>query len=134
MRPALVLSLIGVGALACVHTQATVLNPANRLEPICPEAVLLFTSADRVGKPYTEVAVLTSKGDETFTSEEGMHNSQRKKAAEVGANGVIMGEMKDPSTGAKIASALFGTSANRKGQAVAIHSTASCVCHVLVNE
>jgi hypothetical protein len=121
MRRIVALPLIGVGAIACVHTQATVLNPAARLEPICPEAVLLFTSADRVGKPYTEVAVLTSKGDESFTSEEGMHNSQRKKAAQLGANGVILGDIKDPSTGAKIASAVFGTSANRKGQAVAIH-------------
>src|SRR5438094_10379447 len=56
-----------------------------------------------------------------MTSESGMIKSQRKKAAELGANGVILGSMKDPSTGAKIASSIFGTSANRKGNAIAIY-------------
>jgi hypothetical protein len=34
---------------------------------------------------------------------------------------VILGESKDPSTGAKIAKAFLGTSANRKGKSVAIY-------------
>lgn len=106
---------------ACVSTSATVLNPEAQRAPICPEGVQLFTSADKVGKEYHEVAVLNSKGDSDLTSEEGMANSQRKKAASLGANGVILGEQKDPSTGAKIASAFFGTSANRKGKSVAIY-------------
>jgi hypothetical protein len=50
-----------------------------------------------------------------------MINSQRKKAAQLGANGVILGQMKDPSTGARIARTLIGTSANRKGDAIAIY-------------
>jgi hypothetical protein len=83
--------------------------------------VQVFTDTSKVGKPYTEVAVLNSKGGSDWTSESGMINSQRKKAAELGANGLILGTMKDPSTGAKIASAIFGTSANRQGKAIAIH-------------
>jgi hypothetical protein len=106
---------------ACVSTSATVLNPEAQMAPICPEGVQLFTGADKVGKEYREVAVLNSKGDGDMTSEEGMANSQRKKAAKLGANGVILGEQKDPSTGAKLAKAFFGTSANRKGQSIAIY-------------
>ena len=108
-------------AAACVNTSATVLNPSAQYAPICPEGVQLFTSADKVGKEFHEVAVLNSKGDGDWTSEEGMANSQRKKAAKVGANGVVLGDSKDPSTGAKLAKAFFGTSANRKGKAVAIY-------------
>jgi hypothetical protein len=50
-----------------------------------------------------------------------MANSQRKKAAKLGANGIILGDQKDPSTGAKLAQAFFGTSADRKGKSVAIY-------------
>jgi hypothetical protein len=117
------LSLVAGLALvaACVNTSATVLNPEAQRAPICPEGVQLFTAAEKVGKEYHEVAVLNSKGDSDWTSEEGMANSQRKKAAKLGANGVILGESKDPSTGAKIAKAFLGTSANRKGKSVAIY-------------
>ena len=81
----------------------------------------VFTTAERVGKQYTEVALLDSKGDTDVTSESGMINSQRQKAAEVGANGIILGDVKDANTGAKVAKALLGTSATRKGKAMAIY-------------
>src|SRR5438105_10701588 len=45
----------------------------------------------------------------------------RRKAAALGANGVILASMKDASTGAKIANAFLGTGANRKGNAIAIY-------------
>ena len=106
---------------ACVSTNAALMNPSLKLQPVCPDGVQVFTDSGRVGKPYTEVAVLNSKGGSDVTTEGGMINSQRKKAAELGANGVILGNMKDPSTGAKIASSIFGTSANRKGSAIAIY-------------
>ena len=106
---------------SCVATNAALLNPSLKLQPVCPDGVEVFTDSSKVGKPYTEVAVLNSKGDDSFTSESGMINSQRKKAADLGANGVILGQMKDPSTGAKVAQAFFGTSANRKGNAIAIY-------------
>src|SRR5215208_8268219 len=71
---------------ACVRTSATVLNPEAQRSPICADGVQLFTSAEKIGKEYHEVAVLNSKGDGDMTSEEGMANSQRKKAAKLGAN------------------------------------------------
>jgi len=106
---------------ACVHTSATMLNASLKLPPVCPEAVQLYSSAETVGREYHEIAVLNSTGDYDLTSEAGMANSQRKKAAKLGANGVILGEQKDPSTGAKIAHDLLGTSADRKGKSLAIY-------------
>ena len=121
MRTVLLLTLGVSLTSACVYTGATMLNATASHPAVCPEAVRLFTSADKVPGEYEEVAVLTSRGDADFTSEEGMVKSQRKKAAKLGANGIILGEQKDPSTGAKIAKELFGTSANRKGKATAIY-------------
>jgi hypothetical protein len=50
-----------------------------------------------------------------------MHNSQRQQAAQMGANGIIIGETRDAGQGAQVAAALFGTPANRRGRAVAIY-------------
>ncbi len=107
---------------ACVSTNAALLDSSLRLTPLpCPEAVQVFTDSSKVGKPYTEVALLSSAGDNDMTSESGMIRSQQRKAAQLGANGIILGQMKDASTGAQVAQAFLGTSANRKGRAIAIY-------------
>src|SRR2546428_14040769 len=106
---------------ACVSTNAALLNPSLKLAPVCPDGVQVFTDTSKVGKPYTEVAVLNSKGGSDVTSGSGMINSQRKKAAGPGPNGLIVGSMRDPSTGAKIASSIFGTTAQRQGNAMPIY-------------
>ena len=72
--------------VACVSTNAALLNPSLKLAPVCPDGVQVFTDSTKVGKPYTEVAVLNSKGSTEGTSEGGMINSQRKKAAALGAS------------------------------------------------
>lgn len=117
MRYAPWLALLLVG---CVSTNAMVLNPSLKLAPVCPEGVMVYTDSSKVGQPYVEVALLNSKGDYSSTDESGMMKSQRKKAGELGANGIILAGMTDPTTGAKVWNALLGTSANRKGKAIAI--------------
>jgi hypothetical protein len=109
-----------VGLTACVSTNAAVLNSAQTLPQICPDGVVMFTDSSKVGKPYQEVAVLNSKGSYLYTNERKMVESQRKAAAKLGANGVILGTMQEPGTGAKVWSALIGTPADRQGKAVAI--------------
>ena len=42
-----------------------------------------------------------------------MIKAAKKKAASIGANGIILGEMNEPSAGAKIAGAIFGTGTTR---------------------
>lgn len=106
--------------VACVHTNAAVLDPSVKYQRICPAAVIIYTSPDRVGKPYREVALLNSKGESGWTSESGMLNSQRKKAAEVGANGLILSGIDEPKAGTKIIGAMLGTGSERKGKALAI--------------
>jgi hypothetical protein len=114
---------IGVVALTagCVHTNASVLDPSALYQKTCPDAVMVYTSPERVGKPYREVALLHSKGESGMTSEEGMVKSQRKKAAQLGANGLILTGVDEPKPGTKIIGALLGTGAERKGKAVAIY-------------
>lgn len=106
---------------ACVSTNAAVMNTSSIRPAIHPDSVVIYRAADQVPRKYEEIAILNSKGDVDMTDEAKMFKSMRKKAAELGANGVILGEMKDPGTGAKVAKVLIGTSANRKGKSVAIY-------------
>jgi hypothetical protein len=113
------LSLCVLGG--CVSTNAAVLDASVKLAPVCPDGVALFTTADRVGKDYREIAILNSKGNAGSTSEKGMYDSQRKKAAGLGANGIIVNSINEPKAGTKIIGALLGTGSERKGSAMAIY-------------
>jgi len=115
------LLLILVLGVACVHTNAAVVDVTQKFAPLCPDGVKVFSDTSKVGKPYQEVALLNSKGESGSTSEQGMINSQRKKAAELGANGIVLGGFQEPKAGTKIVGALFGTGAERKGSAVAVY-------------
>ena len=112
--------VVVLGLVGCVSTNAVQLNPGQARAPVCPNAVEIFTDASRVGSPYEEVAVLNSKGESGYTSEKGMYESQRRKAAEMGANGLILAPISEPKAGTKIIGALFGTGSERKGHATAI--------------
>lgn len=97
------------------------MDSSLHLAKTCPDGVKLYSAPDKVGQPYTEVAMMNSSGNTGFTSESGMMKSMRKKAAEVGATGIILTNIDEPSAGAKVASAfLLGTGADRKGKSVAI--------------
>jgi len=118
---ALLVSGATVVAVACVTTHITRLHPEMTYPKICPEGVAIFTSAEKADTPYVEVAVLSSTGSQNYTNQAQMYESQRKKAAEAGANGLILGETREASTGAVVANALIGTPADRRGRAVAIY-------------
>ncbi|MGH7556414.1 MAG: hypothetical protein ACREMD_01270 [Gemmatimonadota bacterium] len=70
---------------------------------------------------YEEVAILHSEGEVSWTDEADMYESMKKKAAELGANAIILDAMSKPSAGAKVAGAFLGTGAERKGKAIAIY-------------
>jgi hypothetical protein len=120
LRPYLMLVLLG-SLVACVSTNAAVLDPTVRYQKVCPDAVQVFTTAERVPGAYREVALLNSKGESSWTDERQMMDSQRRKAAQLGANGIILGETREPNAGTKIIGSLFGSGAERKGRGIAIY-------------
>lgn len=117
--------IVALGAVvfalaACVSTSATRLGQGPIRPALPPDSVAIYLTAADVPGRYEQVALLNSKGDVDLTDEKKMYDSIRKKAAEMGANGVILGSTNEPGAGAKVAKALFGTSANRKNTAIAI--------------
>lgn len=113
---------IALGTVGCVSTNASMLGSTSTMRPkLKPEQVALYRIASQVPGQYEEIALLNSAGDSGFTDESTMFASMKKKAGEIGANGVILDAVSEPSAGSKVAAAIFGVSAQRKGKAIAIY-------------
>ena len=108
--------------ISCVSTKSTYLNPSGEhYAPITPDSVFIITSESELDTlDYVRVAIIEATGSGEWTSQTGMHNAIRKKAAALGCNGVILPQISEPGAGAKIAGAIFGTGTQRKGSAIAI--------------
>ena len=116
-----VICLLLVSLVSCVSVDVTRLGLTPQ-RPIVPaDQVIIYLTADRVPGKYEEIALLNAAGSSMWTTESGMYEAMKKKAGEYGANGIILDAMSEPSAGAKIAGAIFGISAERKGKAIAIY-------------
>ena len=106
----------------CVQTNATMLNPSPVARPkVAPDKVRIYRTADQVKGKYDEIALLNSTGESNWTNDSEMMESMRKKAGELGANGVILDAINEAGAGAKVAAAVFGTGTQRKGRSIAIY-------------
>ena len=120
IRAALLAALMGVLASACVAVNTTQLGAKTDRAPVPPDQVVIYRTADQVPGKYEEIALLNAAGDSFWTNEAKMHNRMKQEAGKLGANGVILDSMSEPSAGAKVAGAIFGVGAERKGRAIAI--------------
>ena len=136
--PLLPVIALVAGVVACVSTNATVLDPTIKLVRTCPDAVRLYTTPAKVPATYREVALLNSKGESNWSNEEQMMESMRKKAAELGANGIILDNIDEPSALSKVIGHVAKTGTQRKGKALAIYipsdsATSAAVCSRVPN-
>jgi hypothetical protein len=108
--------------VACVSTKATYLDPAApRYAPVSPDSVRIFTDESELNNlEYIRVAIIEATASGEYTSQTGMYNAIRKKAGQLGGNGVLLPQINEPGAGAKIAGAIFGTGTQRKGNAIVI--------------
>jgi len=124
--------LVAVVVLGCVSTNAALIDPSVQLARTCSDAIKLYTTPDRVGKPYREVAVLNAKGESNWSDEGDMINSMRDKAADVGANGIILNKIDEPSALTKVIGEVARTGSQRKGAALAIYVPSDSVSNLTV--
>lgn len=106
---------------ACVSTNAVKLGVGPVRPPVAESAVAVYRTANQVPGRYEEVALLNSSGESSWTNEEKMLNSMRKKAGQMGANAIILDAISEPGAGAKVAAAVLGVGTERKGKAIAIY-------------
>jgi len=118
--PVLFVIALAASAIGCVTTSVAPLNN-KAYAPIHPDEVTVFLEEDDIPGEYEKVALLYSRGDYAWTDEARMFKKARKKAAKIGANGLLVQRIKEPNTGDKVAHALIGTEAKRRGEMVAIY-------------
>ena len=107
-------------AAACVSVGKTVLDTSFQVNPIAEEDVFVYIAGDSVPE-HTRVAMLDAKGNTDLTDQGDLLNKLRQEAGKLGANAIIWGDTEDAGTGARVARALLGTSANRTTTAIAIY-------------
>ena len=92
--------LVAVTAMGCVRSTTEMLSPA-RYPPTVPDSVTVFVSVadvDAQGLEFERVAMLFIRATAEFTQERAIMRRAREDAAKVGANGIIMGEAREPGT------------------------------------
>ena len=122
MRSRVLVGLVWLLAgAACVSVNRSILapSPTGRTFPL--EAVGVYFRGDSIPQ-HTRLAILNARGDADMTNEAAMIDKLREEAGKLGANAIILGDLEEPGTGARIAGAVFGTSTNRETQAIAIYA------------
>jgi len=121
MKRVVLAAAMVISLSACVQTNATMLGPTPVARPkVAAENVRIYRTPDQVKAKYEELALLNSTGESSWTNEAGMLQSMRKKAGDLGANGLILDAIDEASAGAKVAGAFLGTGSQRKGRSIAI--------------
>jgi len=122
---ALPLVIATLSASACgVRTKTTDLSPITRAAT-CDEAVDVYTSRGAVPHDYFELAWISAEGNSVYTSEGKIVDQIRKKAAEVGANAIIVNDFSTTGSTIKVmGAAVGGNTADTKTSALAIYMPA----------
>jgi hypothetical protein len=126
------LCAIFITLTGCVSTSATRLGAAAIRPAVDPETVVIYRTADQVPSTYDEIALVFAEGDHTFTKEERLYSTMRKKAATLGANALILDSVVEPQIEQRLSGkwwleighALYTNVVNppnRKGKALAIY-------------
>lgn len=114
--------LVSLLLSGCISTHATLIDPSAAPMPkVSPDSVLIFTDQSELDTlDYVRVAIIEATGSGEYTNQSQMLTAMRKKAGELGANGILLPRIDEPSAGAKVAAAFLKTDTERKGNVIAI--------------
>ncbi len=123
---ALPLALSALAASACgVRTHTTDVSPNIARAATCDEAVDTYTSRGAVPHDYYELAWISAEGNSVYTGDGKITAQVRKKAAEVGANAIIVNDFQTTGSNTKVIGAALGSnSADAKVTALAVYMPA----------
>ncbi len=76
-----------LGTAVCVPPNAV----AQKLAALCPNGVKVFYAPSQVGKEYQQVQWLHARTESGYSDEDMIIRIQRREAAHLGANGIIVG-------------------------------------------
>lgn len=109
-----------MAAAACVSVNKSILAPNPTGRTFSEEQVYVYFEDDEIPE-HTRLAILNAEGDVDTTDESDMIDKLREEAGKLGANAIILGDIEEPGTGARIAGAVFDVETYRETQAIAIY-------------
>lgn len=120
MRRRSLVLLLGLVLAGCVSVNKSILapNPTGRVFDM--EDVYVYLGQDTVPE-HTRLAILNAHGDTDVTDESDLIDKLREEAGKLGANAIILDEIEEPGTGARIAAAILDLETERQTQALAIY-------------
>jgi hypothetical protein len=91
------MSLAGLTVMGCAHATTpprdSVVDTSVRRDAVCREAVVLYSSASEVRAPFQAIAVIDFSEKDRMMNEAVLMDLVRRKAASMGASGVILPDM-----------------------------------------
>jgi hypothetical protein len=88
----------------------------TRYAPVPENEVQVFLEETEVPETCERIALIHTAGDVESTSKQQMISAARRRAGKVGANAVLVTDIRDPKMGTRVAATVFGISAERKGE------------------
>ena len=122
LHPPLWLAVLPLLLGGCVSVNKSVLDHSFSQRVVPTQDVQVYFADDEIPE-YTRVAILNASGDSGFTNQGQMIDKLREEAGKLGANAIILDEVREPSTGERAVNALFGgiATGQRRAAAIAIH-------------
>jgi len=111
--------VLALALTGCVTVSKSVLMDRS-FAPVPQRDVQVLLATDSVPTSCERVALLHASGDVEVTDEGDMWNELRKVAGELGANVVHIQSMEDPGAGERFATEIFGGTADRDSDAIAL--------------
>lgn len=109
-----------IAASACVNVNAMRLGPVRDYPPVHQDNVFVYQDETDIEGEFDRVAVIYVDGDASTTNQRQMINAARKKAGRLGANAIVLGRFRDPSTLTQIAAAVLDVSVSRRAEFLAV--------------
>jgi hypothetical protein len=117
----LILPLLAAAmASGCVSARATILNPTRSHAPVPEQEVRIVTADEELPDGCERVALIHAEGDAGMTNRPQMLAAARRRAGKVGANVLLIREVREPATSTSVAAVVFGTPADRRGEMLAL--------------
>jgi hypothetical protein len=117
MRLRLLTPFVLLALGGCASTQITMLGPGKGRAAISPADVSIYRTPAQVPGKYDEVALIETT-QSTGMSDATMLQNMRAKAAEVGANGIVLEEIEQAGSFRRT---MMPLSSRRRGKALAIY-------------
>ena len=113
-----VLALLALGG--CVSTNYVLLGGTGTYPAVAPNEVRIYLTEADIKAPHEKIALITVKGSSSLNDETALIRAMRKRAATLGANGLVLGDIREPGVVERVAGVIFDHDPQRTGRAVAV--------------